>query len=593
MIKKLYALLSSLEKKQLRLLLIIMIIGALMDAMGVAVFFPFIALLKDPSIIHNYPEIQSYLELFGISEEKKILITFASGLIIFFIIKNIFITFINYRQFNFTYKSQVKLAQRLYKKYINNEYEFHIKTNASELLRNLKENSFWIFSSILYPILIIVTELFVITFILILLLFLSPIITIYVITAYISIGFIFYTVIKSKSKHYGKRQQESIKDMNKWITQGLNGIKDIKLHQNEDLFLTKFSHYSNKYAQNNIFQKTIDSLPKQILETLLMVGIALAAIFIVNSGQNILDNLPIISLFAFSAIKLMPSANRIMSALSNIKFYSSALDIIYREFSQDLKHNQVDEESITKTQIDFKNRIKLTNIYYKYPESSQYSIKMLSLNIAKGEFIGITGASGCGKSTLVDIVSGLLEPTDGEIKVDSIQINNTNMDSWQKKIRYIPQFVYLLDDSIENNIVFGCELYQNKKKRLFESIKMAGLKEYVNSLSKGIYTNIGEHGVKLSGGQKQRIGIARALYYNAEVLIFDETTSALDAITEENIMNTINNLNNTIIVITHRLSTIKSADKIFFMESGNIVNTGTFDELNHSNDVFSKMVKNS
>lgn len=596
MIKKIYTLLNSIEKKQLLFLLIIMIIGALLDTMGVAVFFPFIALLKDPNIINNYPVPLTYLNDIGINGEAQIMIFFAISLIVFFIFKNLFITYMNYKQFNFTYKSQVNLAKRLYEKYIFNDYEFHINTNTSVLYRNLKENSFWIFSSILYPMIIIATEIFVILFLLTVLMLVSPKVTTYVIVGFLTIGYLFYNSIKSKSKYYGELQQQSVKDMNKWINQGLYGIQDIKLHQNEAYFFKKFSKYSDRYAYNNVFQKTIDSIPKQLLETLLMVGIAIAVIFIVKSGNNFMDLLPTITLFAFSAIRLMPSANRIMSALGNIKFYSSALDNIYEEFNNKTTENnfqRTDEQ--TQDKIVFSKGIELHDIDYYYPNSNHKALNNLSLSINKGQFIGIAGPSGCGKSTLVNIMTGLLKPTSGAIKVDSIHIKQDTIQSWRQIIGYIPQSAYLLDDTIKNNIAFGLNPEEIDEDKIINVLESANLIQYIESLEKGIDTSIGEHGIKLSGGQKQRLGIARALYFDAEILIFDETTSALDTITEERIMNTIKQLKNnkTIIVIAHRLSTIKTADKIFFMENGSISNTGTFDSIYHSNAAFKQMVEKS
>jgi ATP-binding cassette subfamily C protein len=591
MIKRLYSLLSKCERRQLHVLLVIMVFGALLDAISVAVFFPFIALLKNPDYISQYPALELQLQNLGIDGSQQIIILFAILLIVFFVFKNLFLIYMNYRQYRFTFRSQVNLANRLYQKYIYSPYEFHIQNNSSKLYRNLRENSLWVFNSILYPMITVVTETFVVIFILSILMYISPVVTSYVVLGFITIGAIFNTSIKSKSKYYGKRQQNSLINMNLWINQGLHGIKEIKLRQNEPYFFTHFSKYTYQYASNNIYAKTIDALPKPILETLLIVGIAIAVILVVNTGNDFIELLPTIALFAFAAIRLMPSANRIMTALGGIKFFKQSLNNIYAEFENNTKNltNTITTDSITP--LTFHNRITLKDISYQYAGTNQTQLNGLSLVINKGDFIGIAGSTGCGKSTLVDVLTGLLKPQAGGVYIDDTIINENNIPQWRQYIGYIPQSVYFLDDSIKHNIAFGVEEKDINVDKINQVLKRTDLYDHIYSLENDINTSIGENGVKLSGGQKQRLGIARALYFDSEILILDETTSALDATTEEKVMNTIKSLttSKTIIMITHRLSTIKAADYIFFMAKGRIKSTGTFDQLCKTNQEFSQM----
>ena len=592
MIKKLYFLLSSSERKQLWFLLIIMVFGALLDAVGVAVFFPFIALLKNPEYISQYPTIEKQLQEFGIHGAQQVIVLFSVFLILFFVLKNLFLIYMNYRQYRFTFRSQVNLANRLYQKYIYSHYEFHIQTNSSELYRNLRENSLWVFNSVLYPMITIVTETFVVLFILSILMVVSPLVTIYVVAAFVAIGFIFNTSIKSKSKYHGKRQQDSLINMNLWINQGLHGIKEIKLGQNEAYFFKHFCKYTQHYANNNIYAKTIDSLPKPILETLLIVGIAISVIVVVSNGKDFIELLPTIALFAFAAIRLMPSANRIMTALGGIKFFKQSLNNIYAEFAN---NNGVVNKAApdSKHPLKFNNSIALKQISYQYPETNQMQLNDLSLLINKGDFVGIAGSTGCGKSTLVDVFTGLLKPQAGEILIDNISLTENTMAQWRQCIAYIPQSVYFLDDSIKHNIAFGQEDELIDIDKINHALKCTNLYDHIYNLEKNINTTIGENGVKFSGGQKQRLGIARALYFDAEILILDETTSALDAITEEHVMKTIRSLqgSKTIIMITHRLKTIKAADQIYFMEHGQVKSSGTFNQLYENNQEFAKMAK--
>jgi len=595
MIKKLFYLLSITERKQLRSLLVIMIFGALLDAIGVAIFFPFIALLKNPEYISQYPTIEIQLLNLGIDGAQQLVIFFSIILIVFFVFKNLFLIYMNYRQYRFTFRSQVNLANRLYQKYIYSHYEFHIQTNSSKLYRNLRENSLWVFNSVLYPMITIVTETFVVIFILSILMYISPVVTSYVVLGFFTIGVIFNTSIKSKSKYHGKRQQNSLINMNLWINQGLHGIKEIKLRQNEAYFFNHFSKHTDQYASNNIYAKTIDSLPKPILETLLIVGIAIAVIIVVNNGNDFIELLPTIALFAFAAIRLMPSANRMMTALGGIKFFKQSLDNIYAEFKKNT--NEPPNKSIkdSNNQLTFHNKITLKDITYQYPETNQAQLGQLSLVINKGDFIGIAGSTGCGKSTLVDVLTGLLKPQAGGVYVDGTIIDESNICQWRRHIGYIPQSVYFLDDSIKHNIAFGQEEKYINVDKINQALKRTDLYDHIYSLENDINTTIGENGVKFSGGQKQRLGIARALYFDAEILILDETTSALDTITEERVMKTIRSLKSskTIIMITHRLSTIKAADHIFFMANGQVTSSGTFDQVYQSNQDFAQMVNES
>jgi ABC-type multidrug transport system fused ATPase/permease subunit len=356
--------------------------------------------------------------------------------------------------------------------------------------------------------------------------------------------------------------------------QGLGGVKDIKLNGRERFFLESFSNHIQENAKIGTKATTLNLVPRIYLEILAVFAMAgLVIVFIIQNKP--LDSLiTILGIFIVAAFRMIPSANRIMMSIQNIRAAYPTVDLVYNEFcniNQEAKKNNIDEQK-----LNFSNQIVIKNLDFSYTNKLPYTIENISLVINKGESIGLIGPSGSGKSTLVDLVLGLLKPNHGEINIDGVNIENI-LRSWQKQIGYVSQSIYLTDDTLRNNIAFGINESQIDDFSINRAIKAAQLEEFINTLPDGINTNVGERGVRLSGGQRQRIGIARALYPDPSVLVLDEATSALDTNTEKEVMNAVNGLHGekTLIIIAHRLTTVENCDKIYKISNGKLVYSGS------------------
>lgn len=597
LLKKIIALLDSRAKKQAVILLFLMIIGAAFEAVGIGLIFPFIALISNPEIIEKISILRWLYEYSGLENRQKLIIFFAIFLIIIFIVKSVYISFMNYMQYKFAFSNQVALSNRLLSHYLKSPYIFHVQRNSAELLKNVNSEVLWIFNHVLLPLMVIVAELLVLIFIGAVLMVAAPIATITTFLFLGGAGGIFYLGVKRKMGELGKNQQYHIGKMIQWVNQGLGGIKDAKIRGKEDYFLNAYRRSAESYAYANIYLKEVESLPRMFIETLGITAILVGSIIVVMRGEDVGKYLPFLALFAMSAIRIMPSLNRIISSSAGIRFFTASVDAVYN----DLFNNEYNINvkiapclSVASEPITFNKEIVLEKVSFRYPEREKLVLNEISLKIKKGSSIGFVGASGAGKSTLVDIILGLLNPLKGSVLVDGRPVIE-NLRSWQKLIGYIPQTVYLMDDTIRRNVAFGLEDSEISDEKVWQSLKDAQLESFVMDLAEGIQTQVGENGVRLSGGQRQRIGIARALYGNPEVLVLDEATSALDSETEQEIAKVVSCLRGTktLIIIAHRLTTLINCDNIFFIKASIIGNSGTFDELKSSDSDFQALLYSS
>lgn len=398
--------------------------------------------------------------------------------------------------------------------------------------------------------------------------------------------------MSNKLKALGKITLEANEKRFKAVIEAFGAVKEIKLSGLEDTYVNRFSSPSVIYAKNQAAIAIIAQIPKFILEGLGFGGMILIILYLMSETGNLASAIPEITLYAFAGYRLLPAIQQIYSSLASLRFSSSAIDLLYKDL-KNIKNIKLEKNK--KNSIFFKHSITLKNIKYSYPNTSEFTLKNINIQISAFSKVGIVGPTGCGKTTLVDLILGLLEPSAGNLSVDNFKINKFNKRKWQNLIGYVPQHIYLSDDTIASNIAFGLEKKNFDKKALELAAKSANLHEFiVNELPLGYNTKVGERGVRLSGGQIQRIGIARALYHKPKVLIMDEATSSLDNLTEKNVMDAFESLgkNITVIIIAHRLNTVRNCDKIFIMSKGEVKTEGSYKYLLSTNKYFKELVNN-
>ncbi len=553
-------------------LFILTIFGIFLELLGIGLVLPIITIVITGDFNFNFGfGIDHDLSNFftGLSE-SQIFIYPLIFLLVAYAVKAIYLFFLSFYNAKFCYLLNIKLSESIYKNYLHQEYLFHLKKNSSDLIRIVIAEINFFIKSIILPLLIVVMEILVFIGITVLLLMVETESTLYVISIFFILGLIYFLLISKKLTKWGSERiyHENMKLKN--ITQGLNGIKIVKIFNREKTFLKHFNLNSFRSAKVGQYAAIFSQVPRLSIEFIAVFLIVAFMIYNIENSSNLTDYFPKLALFAAAAFRLLPSINRLVNNLQVLKYASPVVNKIYKEFP--LKESS---ENLKKNNFNFKfdDEISIKNLSFKYPENKDNILENININIKSGESIGLVGTTGSGKSTLIDIICGLLTPQSGQILVDNKNINNSYL-SWQKIIGYVPQNVYLLDDTIRQNIIFGKEQknkYQNDE-TLNSSIKSAQLDNFISKLPEGLETTVGERGARLSGGQIQRIGIARALNNDAKLLIFDESTSALDSKTEQELINDINKLkiNKTLIIISHRMSVLENCDRVYEIKNKNI-----------------------
>lgn len=581
LISKLFYIFDRREKLQIGLIFLLMLGGAGLETLGVGLIPPFVTLLSNPELIQHQQFLGWLYGRLGATSSQGFLLWISIFLLGIYIFKNAYLSLITYWQYHFLYIKQVALSNRLLAAYLHSPYTFHLQRNSAELVRNITSEILQIFIGVLVPMLTLVTELMVMSCIVILLAIAEPVSSaIAAIFLGISI-FCLNTVIRKQMNAQGMIRQQESGRMLQWVHQGLGGIKETKVLGRETFFLRAFADSANAFGKANFIFSLTNQLPNLLIDAILISAVLLIVIFSLIQGRETQSILPMLSLFAISALRIMPSAKRIVSTVGTIQYSQYSVDLIYQDL---IALESLSPPLLTQTESisspSFQQEIKLHNISYQYPNSPQPSLSGISLSIKKGEAIAFIGESGSGKTTLVDVILGLLTPSQGEILVDGENILS-NLANWQRQIGYIPQSIYLCDDTIRGNIAFGLPIDQINEEQVWKSLKAAQLEELVRNLPDQLDTLVGERGIRLSGGQRQRIGIARALFHNPEILIMDEATAALDNNTEREFMEALESTakGKTMIMIAHRLSTVKNCDHLYLIKNGVIWAQGKYEDL--------------
>jgi len=592
LVQKLYDILGTRERARLSLIGALIALGALVETAGVAAIPAYVALLNDPDTV--IPLVRSYgVDLPLLDAPPETLILLASiGLALFFLVKNSFLVLVTYAQARFVAEGHTRLADRLLGAYLHSPYTFHLNRNTAELVRNITYGAPTVFSGVLTPGFLLVAEVLVIAFVGTLLLVVVPGSTLLAGATIGIAALVYYRFIRAKVLQLGELQQESAGQMIKWINQSLGGVKETKVLGRERFFLTAYLRNVVPYARAGALLHTISHLPRLLIETVALVGLMAVIITLIMSGRGVQSVLPSLVLFAVAALRLMPSVNRIISSLTTINYYRPSVDAVHADLLKTTEPDGPDRSGAGEAAyLSFRQAIELRDVWYRYPEATEDSLRGVSLHIPKGSSVAFVGPSGVGKTTCIDILLGLLSPTRGEVLVDGVDVRQA-LPAWQRMIGYIPQHIYLSDDSIRNNVAFGVPAEEIRDEDVWAALEAAQLATFVRRLPQQLDTFVGERGVRLSGGQRQRIGIARALYHQPEILVMDEATSALDHRTERDITEVLNQFHNqkTIIIIAHRLSTVRRCDILFLMAEGQVVSQGSYDELLEQSVEFQQMV---
>jgi ATP-binding cassette, subfamily B, bacterial PglK len=584
-LKKILFLFTKSQRNSAAFLLVLMAVGMMLETLGIGLVVPAITLMmqSNSSETGAEPTIASALiaqiEGFGFNNMVVIAIVL---LVTVYLLKNLFLAFLFWKQTRFTFAVQAEISQRLFATYMNQPYTFHLQRNSAELIRNVS-GEVTLFTTVLNAAMLILTEGLVTIGIALLLMLIEPMGALIVIVVLGGASWGFYTITRARITRWGEERQHHDGLKIQHLQQGLGGIKDVLLLGRQNEFLRAFSTHNQRYAQVGERQNFLQQLPRLWLECLAILGLAILVFSMLSRGHGVSTILPTIALFSAAAFRLLPSFNRLLNAFQYLRYGRPTINMLYKELNTDIQPTTV-ESSDSPTPLT--QRIDLNNIVYQYPLASTQAITDISITIHKGQCVGFIGTSGAGKSTLVDIILGLLPPTQGSVNMDGHNVQN-NLREWQNKIGYVPQSIYLTDDSLLANIAFGLSESEIDNAAVESSIKAAQIDSFINTLPEKMNTVVGERGIRLSGGQRQRIGIARALYHNPQILVLDEATSALDSDTETGVMQAINALHGekTILIIAHRMSTVMNCDYLFKMENGKIISQGTPEEMLNSEEI--------
>tara|TARA_B110000091_G_C13801557_1_gene470486 strand:- start:741 stop:2480 length:1740 start_codon:yes stop_codon:yes gene_type:complete len=567
-LNKAFQLLSRKQKKKFYLILFCLFIGMILEAFGIGIILPVLNIIVSPESLKQFGWVNDFFVSINLVEERDIIIFSLSLLIGVYFFKSLYLVGLNYYQNRYISNISANISNRLFANYLKQDFMFHNKRNSAELIK-MFQVEVGLVTAVLLSAGVLITEIAITIAIISTLFLVEPTGTIFIIIFFLVFGSLFYYFSKNKSSAWGVIREQADKGVSKLIMEGLNGISEVILLGKQSFFTKRLNNYNTTKARISSNQLTLSQIPRYYLEFISIVSLVGFILIMIINEKNITEIIAVGGVFIAATFRVLPSINRIIGSLQQIKYYKSSIDLV----SRDLNLIGLAEENQVKTsKVIFKNQLKLDNISFTYPTGKTAVFDALDFELNYGEVIGIIGPSGVGKSTLTNLIVGFLYSFGGEFRVDGKQIDTTNLVQWRKQLGYVSQSIYLTDDTIRANIAFGEEPHEIDDERMERAIKKAQLYTLIQSLPNKLDSIVGERGAQLSGGQQQRIGIARALYHEPKLLILDEATSALDEGTERGVMKAVEGLKGemTILIITHRISTLACCDKIYKVHQGKL-----------------------
>ena len=578
-IEKVLFLLTPIERRQAYLLLFLILLMALLDMIGVASILPFMAVLTNPSLIETNMILNNIFQasnIFGVENYQQFI--FALGVMVFvlLVVSLAFKTLTTYLQVRFVQMCQYSISARLVKGYLHQPYSWFLSRHSSDLAKTVLSEVSQVIENGINPLIELIAKSAIVIAIIVLLIIADPKLAAIIGFAIGLIYILIFFFLRNFLNRIGKVRLKSNQARFTSISDAFGASKEVKVGGLEKIYIKRYSDSAKTFARSETSATIISQLPRYIIEAIAFGGVLLIMLYMMSKTGSFNNALPVISLYVFAGYRLMPAFQQIYASTTQLTYVGSAIDALSSEIKNLKPLNQDQDHGI----LQLNKKITLKNIYYNYPNASRTALRNININIPAKSTVGLVGTTGCGKTTTVDIILGLLEPQKGTLEVDGQIITKKNSRAWQRSIGYVPQHIYLADDTIAANIAFGVEPENINQEAIKKVSEIANLHGFViDELPKKYQTIIGERGVRLSGGQRQRIGIARALYHNPQVLILDEATSALDNQTEQAVMEAVNNISQdiTIILIAHRLNTVKNCDIIFKLEKGEVIKQETVD----------------
>lgn len=570
------------QKVKLFGLLLLLFGETIMELLGVISIYPFIALVLSPDMIQSNRFLKAIYDITGVKTNAQFYMVLAIGIILLYVIKNLFNVLSLYLRFGFTYGIQRELSTKLMKSYMKESYSFFLENNSANLMRAISYDVSQFFG-VLHSLLYVFSDITLMLVFGVTLLITDFWLSIASISAMLIFLVVFAKGNKERIVHYGKETQKSSALMTKWLQQGFGGVKEIKILQREKFFADNYTIHCAQFNKMNQMLGFFNSIPHFILEIFCTAVIVLIIAIRALNGEEVTSFVPRLSVFAMAIFRMFPKISRINVSINNAMFALPSLDSLYEDIK--LTRESTTERKAKKElgkaekELTFNDCIELQNVHFTYPHTDVEILSGINMTIKKSQAIGFVGPSGAGKTTLVDCILGVLKLNEGNVFCDGKDIQN-HIDEWSEKLGYIPQNIFLSDDSIRNNVAFGLDEADINDDSVWMALEQAQLKSFVEELPDGLDTKIGERGVRFSGGQRQRIGIARALYNNPDILVLDEATSALDNETEQAVMDSIEHLlgHKTMFIIAHRITTVKNCDVIYRVEGGTATEVG-YEEL--------------